>query len=291
MARRKIRPPIMKVFGNQFVDEPLDEQMARMAQRDDIAAIRWVRETPGHQWQRTPYGMLDVRACIHPGWCVIRDRATLVHARSPREALFTSVAAAKAAGLIHLADGFGGSSPMQDGLWWKIDRPASKHVVAPPPVEVPLGPSVSDDHTWGRQRLEQLLKQSGVGATAEDENLIIDLQVRTSGWQLPPPAWIMRAQGCFELDTPYGTLVVRRLIGWTVERDGAPLVSFLGGDRVIFDKLENAKMSALVHAADIGTGGFPDGTRWSKPSEEPIVGNCEAPNQSRVEEGSNVVVG
>src|SRR5712691_11821600 len=106
MGRRKIRPIVMKYFGDQFVDEALDEKMASIAQRDQIAAIRWVRNiNPKHHWLPTPYGTLKVWPSIPPGWHVNRDSAELVHARSPREALFSSAPAAKAAGLVHLADG------------------------------------------------------------------------------------------------------------------------------------------------------------------------------------------
>ena len=53
------------------------------------------------------------------------------------------------------------------------------------------------------------------------------------------------------------------MIGWTVERDGVPLCWTVFGGKVIFDKLEHAKISALVHARDFGYDiRFLDGTRW-----------------------------
>jgi hypothetical protein len=278
----------MEHFGDRFVDEALDEKMASIAQRDQIAAIQWARET-GHHRLWTPYGVLDVWKSVPPGWHVNRNGAPLVHARSPHEALFTSAAAAAVAGLIHLADGFDHRAPCQDGLWWKMERPAPQHFVAPPPV--PVDPSISDDDVWGRQRLEQLLKQSGIDGCAEDENLIIDLRWRASAWQVLQPKWTERAQGCWELDTPYGTLVVRRLIGWTVERDGSPLIWCIRDDRVIFDRLEHAKLSALVHAADIGAIRFYDGTQWEEPGDKHLTDRRELLNHSPAAGGSHVVAG
>jgi hypothetical protein len=266
MARRKIDRLTMKYFGDQFVDEMIDERMVAAGRRDEIAAIPWQdRNYAGTNTRlNTPYGLLEVCRSIGPSWYAQREGANLVHARSPREALFTTATAAKAAGFIHVSDGFGGAVPDQDGLWWDIKRPATRRVVAPPPVDLPIDPSTQDDHEWGRQRLDCLLKQSGVVGSAPDENLVIHLEGAARRWHLPPPMWSTRAHGCYGLDTPYGTLVVRRLIGWTVERDGAPIVWFSRRDRVIFDRLEHAKTSALIHAADYGYNRFVDGTLWGE---------------------------
>jgi hypothetical protein len=58
------------------------------------------------------------------------------------------------------------------------------------------------------------------------------------------------------------------MIGWTVERNGLPLVWFCTGKRVIFDKLEDARTSALVHMADEGANvRYRDGTRWGEPAD------------------------
>jgi hypothetical protein len=127
-----------------------------------------------------------------------------------------------------------------------------------------VDPSLSDDHEWGRQRLDRLLKKTVATASAADENLVLDLEAVARSWQLPPPLWTKRAHGCFELNIPYGLLIVRRLVGWTVERNGIPLVWAIAGEKVIFDKLEHAKTSALAHALDYGDVRFVDGTWWDK---------------------------
>jgi hypothetical protein len=124
--------------------------------------------------------------------------------------------------------------------------------------------SLSDGHVWGRQELERLFNESVATASAADDNLLLDLEAIASSWQLPPPTWTKQTHGCFALNTPYGTLAVRRLVGWTVERNGAPLVCAIFGKRVIFDRFEQAKMSALVHAADRDGSCFVDGTRWEE---------------------------
>src|SRR5262249_8365842 len=128
-------------------------------------------------------------------------------------------------------------------------------------------PSVSDDHVWGRARLERLLKDSpGTGAAA-DENLLIDIRRVVRWWRLSLPTWEKLAEGFYHLNTPYGRFSVRRSMGWAVERYGLPLVWWDTGSRVIFDKLEDAKTSALVHLTD--DGGYvryPDGTRWLDPA-------------------------
>jgi hypothetical protein len=88
-----------------------------------------------------------------------------------------------------------------------------------------------------------------------------------------------QAHGYYELKTPYGLLVVRRLIGWTAERDGAPLVWFVGDEKIIFGKLEHAKTSALVHARDYGGMHFLDGTRWDNPAGDQRARECGTPDQ------------
>jgi hypothetical protein len=182
-------------------------------------------------------------------------------------------------------------APDQDGLSWNITRPPARHIVVPPPVGFAPDPLIPDDHEWGLTRLTQLVKQSGAAASAADENLLMDLRGSRGArhWQLARPTWTKRALGYFELDTPYGTLVVRRLIGWTIERDGAPLVWFHGnGGRVIFDKLEDAQTGALLHAADFGDHRFIDGTRWDKRPDNQVGTLAQAISD---EEGGHVLVG
>ena len=108
-------------------------------------------------------------------------------------------------------------------------------------------------------------------SAAADENLMLILEAVSRSWQqIALPTWTKRADGGFELNTPYGKLVIRRLVGWTVERNGVPLVWCLFGKRVIFDKLEHAKTSALLHAADYGALTAKDGTRWQKRADRPL---------------------
>ena len=108
------------------------------------------------------------------------------------------------------------------------------------------------------------MRKSIAGASAPDKNLLLALDALARSWQLPPPTWTKRAEGHFELNTPYGVLTVRRLVGWTVERNAVPLCWFHPEERLIFDKLEHAKISALAHARDFGDERFGDGTRWDK---------------------------
>ena len=131
-------------------------------------------------------------------------------------------------------------------------------------------PSLSDNHEWGRQRLDRLLKKSNATACAADENLVLDVEAVARSWQLSRPTWTKRAHGCFELNTPYGNLVVRRLIGWTVERNGVPLCWFLRGERVIFDKLEHAKTAAVACARHY-SGDSISGVRWGNRTYDQAV--------------------
>jgi hypothetical protein len=286
MARRKFKRVIMEYIKDQLVDEYLEEKMVAVAQRGDIAAIRWQSQTRNGEpyWLRTPYGELEIWCGFRGCWKVERDGAPLVHARSPHEALFTSIPAAKAAGLVHLPDGFGNDAPYNDGLWWNIKRSTPEQPVRQAPSEFPVDPTISDDHEWGRQRLDSLLKESTAKASASYEDWELDLEAVARSWQLRTPKWTKQAHGYYELKTPYGLLVVRRLIGWTVERNGAPLVWFLGDEKIIFDKLEHAKTSALVHARDYGDRHFPDGTRWDNPADNALA-KCETPDQSNANRG------
>ena len=171
MAQRKLTRFAMQFVKDQLVDETLEDRMAAVAQREDIAAIRWVnraRRGMPH-WLCTPYGKLEVWHGI--GLTVNRDGVPLVHARSPRAAVFTSVPAAKAGGLVHVMDGYGDAAPYKDGLWWDIRRTTAEHSVQTP-GDFAVDPSLSDDHEWGRQRLDRLLKESAETASAADEPLL-----------------------------------------------------------------------------------------------------------------------
>lgn len=266
MARQKLSPWPMKLVKDQLIDEKLDHKLDALALRQQVrSAIPWGYNIHS-KWDmglHTAYGALEINRDLGV-WTATRDNWPLVHARSlSKPAIFARQRTAMAAALVHLTDGFGSTVPSNDGLWWDIRRPAASQVIPQPPVKLDVDTSVSDDHEWGYQQLEQLIKRSGLAASPDDKNLLVDLRCRSSQWFLAPPVWSKLAHGYFELRTPYGTLVVRRLIGWTVERNGAPLVWRLSGRKVIFDKLENAKVSALIHARDIGANFYPDGTRWA----------------------------
>jgi hypothetical protein len=116
----------------------------------------------------------------------------------------------------------------------------------------------ADDHEWGLPELSRLLTSPHIGSP-EDE-LLIRITRNNASWLSPCPEWTRREQGWYELKTPCGVLTVRRMIGWTVERDGMPLVWSLYGQRVIFDKLERAMTAAWVHAEEEGPVG--DDLRW-----------------------------
>ena len=295
MARQKLSRVVREILKDQLVDESLQDRMvAAVARNEKIEGLRWWKDFgPGkastHQLC-TPYGKLEVVRGF--GWHVERDSEPLVHARSPEPATFTGLAPAKAAGLIHLRDGFGNDTPYQDGFWWTTSRPATEHLVVESSGDYPVDPSISDDHEWGSQRLGRLLKASVATASTTaciDGNLVSDLQRFARSWQLPQPLWTKRAHGCFELKTPYGILLIRRLVGWTIERNDMPLVWFLSGRRVIFDKLEHAKMSALAHARDYGDIHPFDGTRWAERAELQLAGKYETTDQSGSNGGTLVV--
>ena len=270
MVSRKLLRVIREIYKNELVDETMQDRMAAAVERnEEIKALKWWKDRRSEMPHRlyTPYGTLEVWPGL--GWHVNRDRLPLVHARSPRSAVFTSVAAAKAAALVHLRDGFGTEASNRDGLWWKNRQPEAEPRMVDTSGGFPIDPSLSDDHEWGRQRLQQLLKASlatANTATAFDEALVSDLKVFARSWQLPTPQWTKRAHGCFELNTPYGILVIRRLVGLTIERNGWPLVWWQTRKKVIFDKLEHARTSALVHGPGCDHL-ILDGTRWEKPAD------------------------
>jgi hypothetical protein len=125
-------------------------------------------------------------------------------------------------------------------------------------TDIDIDQQLPDDYEFGRERLACVLNE--FGQWAADENLLIDIRRGAAPWQLPPPRWTRREVGLYELNTPRGRLIVSRRIGWIVERDGAPLVWRCRGTPVFFDRLEDAKTSALLHC--LGEEEFPDGTGW-----------------------------
>jgi hypothetical protein len=257
----KLNRMVLKVAKNQLIDDAYqNEIVAAVARSPAFASLTWQggpRREPISL--PTPYGRLDVWANWRGTWEVHRSKEPLVQRGQHLGALFTSVEAAKAAGLLHVKADFGDSLGHNPTLEWKM--PLKRSNVSQLKVS-PADPSLSDDHEWGKQRLDRLLKEGDIGL-ADDENLIIDIYREARQWQLPMPPWIKRAHGWYDMATPYGTLTVRRLIGWTVERNGSPLVwNPPYNKRVIFDKLEHAKASALVHARDCGPGSYFDCTHF-----------------------------
>jgi hypothetical protein len=265
MPQRPLKRSIREYVKDNLCDERWQGRMAASASRceEKIRPFPWHDPKKGDygnpHWLNTPWGTLEVWASFKGCWTVNLHGARLVHARSGLDVIFTSVAAAKAAGLFHLDDGFGNVRPLKDGLRWKgFNSAAAERPVLSLPDDFPVDPA-TDDHEWGYRRLKELLKSSGTQAFAADDNLILDMEACARRWQLAPPSWNERARGFFELGTPDGVLVIRRFIGWTIEKNGAPLVWFIGGERVIFDRLEHAKTCALIGARDrVG------GTRWGQ---------------------------
>jgi hypothetical protein len=260
---RTLKRSIRQYVQDQLVDPILDESFDSAAQGPEITAIQWQPRNHAGKFKRlyTAYGKLEVCRALG-GHTVMRDGDWLVQAGGSRAAIFATERAARAAGLVHLKDGWADDAPLGDGLGWKTER-------LPPEQQLPQSGSLADhtladDHEWGRRRLKELLKTSGAEGCAADDNLMLDMEACARAWQLTPPSWTKRARGFLELDTPYGILVVHRLIGWTVERDGVPLVWFLSGEKVIFDKIEHAKTSALVHARDHGSAGLGHGVSWGR---------------------------
>jgi hypothetical protein len=267
-------PKLMRVIWegvkDELVDEALEAQMISTLERHKLATVSWLPRTHHSPYQLpTPYGVLDVCAYFRGCWRVKRNSHPLVPGGGRFPAVFTSVAAAKSAGLLHLTDGFGASAPVNDGLQWKISLHAPKSATLQDARDLAVDLQLLDDHEWGRARLDSLLEEyPGTGAAA-DVNLLLDISCVAQWWRLPPPRWTRVAQGFYCLGTPYGALSVRRTIGWRVERNGLPLVWWCSGSKVIFDKLGDAKTSALVHIADEGTNiRYRDGTRWDEPTDD-----------------------
>jgi hypothetical protein len=280
----------MELVKDQLIDENLDHKLDALALRQQVrSAIPWWYSSYSKYdiGLHTAYGTLKINRDLG-GWTATRDNWPLVHARSlPKPAIFVKQRTAMAAALVHLTDGFGNTVASKDGLWWDIRRPAASQVTARPPFKLDADTSVSDDHEWGFQQLKRLIERSGLAAYPADENLLVDLRRRSRQWSLALPMWSKLAHGYFQLHTPYGTLIVRRQIGWTVERNGSRLVwsSYSRTEKAIFDNLENAKTAALVHARDIGANVYLDGTRWG--SDEQLAEQDKASPRTATQQGNH----
>ena len=130
------------------------------------------------------------------------------------------------------------------------------------PDDIDTSKQLPDDYEWGRDGLREIAEAFGLGYA--DDDLLFDIKRGAARWQLPPPKWTRIEVGCYELKTPDGLLTVQRMFGWAVRRDGTPLVWYLGGQIINFDKLEQAQTSAVLHARDVGVTRFCDSTRWAQ---------------------------
>jgi hypothetical protein len=267
----KLNRYMRELLKDELIDDALQTRLVAALQNcHGLANATWSHRRRFEPYTLlTPYGMLTVSAYIGRSWTVARNGSPLVWQENPRkEAVFTSIAAAKAAGLVHLRDGFGTSVSEKTCLRWKLACPTAPHVAVLNAYDLAAAASVADDQEWGERELKRRLLQCP-DTFAADVHIIKGIERQADCWQLPMPSWTRRAGDWYELGSPYGVLVVRRLIGWTVERNNEPLRWCYFGDRVIFDKLEHAKMSALVHAYDVGLPSHPDGTHWSDGTEDP----------------------
>jgi hypothetical protein len=265
-------PATAQYVKERLVNEDWQKRCtAAIARSEGMRALQWQKRTRKGEpyWLHTPYGKLEVWMCFPGYWNVCLNGAELVHATSSRDAFFSNVPAAQAAGLLHTLDGFGDATQINDDLRWDIRWHAQGYPVLGTAGNFPVDLLLSDGHEYGTKQLDRLLNNAHILGTAPDKKLLLDIETVARSWQLPPPTWTKRSHGCFHLNTPYGTLIVRRLIGWTLERNGVPLCWIDFDRKVIFDKLEHAKMSALVHARDIGYD-IPDGTTWI---DEPAIFN------------------
>jgi hypothetical protein len=277
----KLNRHLRELLKEELVDDALQASLVAALQNSHrVARIAWYpgRSTPCTLL--TPYGTLTVSAYIGRCWTVNRNSMPLVWQENPRtEAVFTSVAAVKAAGLVHLRDGFRISALENTCLRWKLDCPTATHVAVLGACDLAAEASEPDDHEWGEKELNRLLLEIPDGYAA-DIHVISSIERQAESWQLPMPKWTRRAQGWYELNSPYGVLRIRRLVGWTVDRNEVPLRWCFFGHRVIFDKLKHAKASALVHAYDLGDFSTRDGTHWCETAPIKRVLSSQVPDRT-----------
>jgi hypothetical protein len=295
MGRHKLSRESKKLVHDRLVEDKVDEFYHSIGLRPDIAGVKWQSPNSRSRGTRleTAYGKLVVPR-DWAGWMTMRDGDPLVHPRSPRAVFFASQCAAKAAGLLHLKDGFGDALPRswKYGLSWKMKREPITPIVSQFSLDFRADTAVPDNHEYGNDQLKRLVEKSGLAASYADRELLRDLERVAQWWQLASPTWTKRGHGCFELATPYGVLVVRRVIGWIVERSGLPrLWATHPHNLVIFDKLEHAQMCGLIHAQDYGDLNRPDGTRWGTRSLDELPQQYRALDQSAVHGANHVFPG
>src|SRR5262249_28103898 len=125
------------------------------------------------------------------------------------------------------------------------------------------GQPLPDDFEWGHERLRNFLADCPYMQAAH-ENLLADMADGTSFWPGPPPPWTKLEPGSYELKTQFGTLTVRRQVGWVAHLDGAPLVWVVGDPIIVFDKLKDAQTCALLHLLDGVIDPPRDGALWAR---------------------------
>jgi hypothetical protein len=133
------------------------------------------------------------------------------------------------------------------------------------PKHVLISEPLPDNYEWDEEQLDGVLEEFLGDRLLADEGLRSDLASRAAKWQLPPPNWTY-SDGAYELRTPFGLLRLERFFGWRVMRDTVPLIWQHNQKSVFFHRLEDAKISALLHAGNRnGDNSYsPDGICWSK---------------------------
>jgi hypothetical protein len=116
-----------ELLKDELVDEAIQAKLVAAHEGRRLAKLGWYPNSRGqsHYTLLTPYGTLTVSMYSGPcSWVVKRNSIPLVWQKNPRKkAVLTSLAAAQAAGLIHLRDGFGGSASERTSLRWRLDCP------------------------------------------------------------------------------------------------------------------------------------------------------------------------
>ena len=287
---------LKKFWSSELVDDAVQDNLAAAFARDeDLRAIPWFKQRlrPRDLVAGTPHGTLKI---VHSnGWHVLRnEREELIHnccTYPSYPAIFSNLDAAKAAALYHVCDGWStadvlnqlGRGGPADGLYWNLST------AQPAALEYDYKPSdLADDFELRhRETLAGMIRSFGRPA-ADDIVQVCEAELRACKAaaaaapgvpQLQLPVWKNPAQGWHTLVSPRGKFVVRRLVGWTAERNGAPMDYIFPPGRLIFDRLEHAKIHALRHAeaepAELSVCG--DGTGWR------CISACNKTNEKQKE--------
>jgi hypothetical protein len=122
---------------------------------------------------------------------------------------------------------------------------------------------LSDEYEWGAERLSSIIEGWGGAAVVSDLSLLLSIRRHSRRWRLPMPRWGSVKIGHLELQTPSGLLSVRRKFGWLVRRGRDLLIWRCYDKPVMFDRLDDAKKIALLHAND-GAEFVPWQTCWAQ---------------------------